>query len=217
MPCAALGLQTNSLEVRRRILDLVRRLVSPETAGQVVGFLKKQLNKVEEEEAQGVPGSARYRSLLVEALSACCCLHPSVVPLCLGCLGDFLADTDAAVASSSALLLRRLAAKERSLRQPIVEHVIDSMRDARHSGSVAVAAAAALLLLLLLLLLLWGGLFSECADLLHLLLFVAAAADSFVNDRIECCCFCCFFVCCCCSCCSSSSSNDSRHRVSMCL
>ncbi|KAL8273152.1 hypothetical protein Esti_002910 [Eimeria stiedai] len=130
------GLQTNSLEVRRRILDLVRRLVSAETAGQVVGLLKKQLNKVEEEETQGVPGSARYRSLLVDALSACCCLHPSVVPLCLGCLGDFLGDSDAAVASSAALLLRRLAAKESSLRQPIVEHVVDSIRDAKHSGAL---------------------------------------------------------------------------------
>ncbi|KAL8440899.1 hypothetical protein Emag_007631 [Eimeria magna] len=181
------GLQTNSLEVRRRILDLVRRLVSEETAGQVIGFLKRQLNKVEEEEAQGIPGSARYRSLLVDALSACCCLHPSVVPLCLGCLGDFLADADAAVASSAALLLRRLAAKEKILRQSIVGHVLDSIRDARHSGSIAApsccfcfAAAAAAGLCgtrLLLLLLQQNVLFRpQVAAMILLLLFAAALA-----------------------------------------
>ncbi|OEH74668.1 adaptin n terminal region family [Cyclospora cayetanensis] len=126
------GLQTNSLEVRGRILSLVGRLVSAETAPQVVGILKKHIAKAGEAEALTTPGSSEYRAMLVQALSRCCEIHPQVMSSSLGCISDLLGDADARVATSAAQLLRRLAATELSLRDSIIRHIVDAIMDARH-------------------------------------------------------------------------------------
>ncbi|PHJ17662.1 beta [Cystoisospora suis] len=126
------GLQTPSLEVRRKTLHLVLQVVDTSTIDHLLTVLKKELLRTSEADQLTVPGTMEYRRLLIAAVHSCCSRFPEAAGSVLNVLLDFLSDADHTTATEVVMLVRELVAACPDLRPTILSRIVDAFADLIH-------------------------------------------------------------------------------------
>nr|Q9U4N3.2 RecName: Full=Coatomer subunit beta; AltName: Full=Beta-coat protein; Short=Beta-COP [Toxoplasma gondii]AAF02542.2 beta coatomer [Toxoplasma gondii] len=133
------GLQTPSLEVRRKILDLVLQIVGKNSVEQLLNVLKRELLRTAEPEQLTVPRTMEYRRLLIKAVHSCCTRFPEAAASVVNVLIDFPGDPDVTTATEVAVVVRELVATCVHLRSRIISRVVDAFPDSAHARVLRVS------------------------------------------------------------------------------
>jgi len=126
------ALNSQSLEVRRKVLDLAMGLVTRKTIDDVVQVLKKEIVR---SQGKDVEGGAAYRQLLIGAIHQCAVGFTGVAGSVIHMLMDFLGDSSAASALEVVYFVREIAEASHDLRATVVQRLLDTFRHTR-SGRV---------------------------------------------------------------------------------
>lgn len=123
-------------DIRRKALDIVLDLVTVRNVDEVVGVLKKELQKSQTDD--GGANAGEYRQMLVQATHQCAVKFPETAGTVVHLLMDFLGDTNVAAAFDVAMFIREIAQTNEALRPGIVKRLLDcfySVRSARVAGT----------------------------------------------------------------------------------
>ncbi|KAJ3485247.1 hypothetical protein NLI96_g5074 [Meripilus lineatus] len=125
-------ISTADLDVRRKALSIVLSLTSSRNVEDVVLFLKKQLQKTQEQEFDKAP---EYRQLLIQSIHVCAVKFSEVAATVVHALMDFLGDSNNPSALDVVAFVREVVEKFPKLRQTICEKLIQTLPEIK-SGKV---------------------------------------------------------------------------------
>ncbi|CDO73176.1 hypothetical protein BN946_scf185007.g231 [Trametes cinnabarina] len=125
-------LSSADIEVRRKAIGIVLSLVSSRNVEEVVLFLKKQLQKTQDQEFEKAP---EYRQLLIQSIHVCAVKFSEVAASVVHALMDFLGDTNNPSALDVVAFVREVVEKFPQLRQTICQKLIQTMPEIK-SGKV---------------------------------------------------------------------------------
>ncbi|KAK7686605.1 hypothetical protein QCA50_010205 [Cerrena zonata] len=120
------------LDVRRKALSIVLSLVSSRNVEDVVLFLKKQLQKTQDEQFEKAP---EYRQLLIQSIHVCAVKFSEVAATVVHALMDFLGDSNNPSALDVVAFVREVVEKFPNLRTTICEKLIQTLVEIK-SGKV---------------------------------------------------------------------------------
>ncbi|PIL31535.1 hypothetical protein GSI_06237 [Ganoderma sinense ZZ0214-1] len=120
------------LEVRRKAISIVLSLTSSRNVEDVVLFLKKQLQKTQDQEYEKAP---EYRQLLIQSIHVCAIKFSEVAASVVHALMDFLGDSNNPSALDVVAFVREVVEKFPQLRQTICEKLTQTLPEIR-SGKV---------------------------------------------------------------------------------
>ena len=137
------------LEVRRKALSIVLSLVSSRNVEEVVLFLKKQLQKTQDQEFEKVCISLyalcirsltslqapEYRQLLIQSIHVCAVRFSEVAASVVHALMDFLGDSNNPSALDVVSFVREVVEKFPQLRNTICEKLVQTLPEIK-SGKV---------------------------------------------------------------------------------
>ncbi|RPD65015.1 coatomer protein [Lentinus tigrinus ALCF2SS1-7] len=125
-------LSSADLEVRRKAISIVLSLTSSRNVEDVVLFLKKQLQKTQDEEFEKAP---EYRQLLIQSIHVCAVKFSEVAASVVHALMDFLGDTNNPSALDVVAFVREVVEKFPQLRSTICEKLTQTLPEIK-SGKV---------------------------------------------------------------------------------
>ncbi|THH02347.1 hypothetical protein EW026_g507 [Hermanssonia centrifuga] len=125
-------LSSTDLEVRRKAIGIVLSLTSSRNVEDVVLFLKKQLQKTQEQDFEKAP---EYRQLLIQSIHICAVKFSEVAATVVHALMDFLGDSNNPSALDVVAFVREVVEKFPQLRQTICEKLIQTLSEIK-SGKV---------------------------------------------------------------------------------
>ncbi|CAL1694195.1 unnamed protein product [Somion occarium] len=120
------------LEVRRKALSIVLSLTSSRNVEDVVLFLKKQLQKTQDEQFEKAP---EYRQLLIQSIHICAVKFSEIAATVVHALMDFLGDSNNPSALDVVAFVREVVEKFPKLRTTICEKLIQTLGEIK-SGKV---------------------------------------------------------------------------------
>ncbi|KAI0783336.1 coatomer protein [Abortiporus biennis] len=120
------------LEVRRKALSIVLSLTSSRNVEDVVLFLKKQLQRTQDQEFEKAP---EYRQLLIQSIHVCAVKFSEVAATVVHALMDFLGDSSNPSALDVVAFVREVVEKFPPLRATICEKLIETLPEIK-SGKV---------------------------------------------------------------------------------
>ncbi|XP_055843982.1 coatomer subunit beta [Episyrphus balteatus] len=118
------------IEVRRKTLGLAMDLVSSRNIAEMVLVLKKEVSKTHNIEHED---TGKYRQLLVRTLHSCSIKFPDVAANVIPVLVEFLSDTNELAAADVLIFIREAIQKFPSLRNLIVEKLIEAFPQIKSS------------------------------------------------------------------------------------
>ncbi|KZT30989.1 coatomer protein [Neolentinus lepideus HHB14362 ss-1] len=119
-------LSSADMEVRRKAMNIVLRMVSSRNVEEVVLFLKKQLQRTQEQEFEK---NSEYRQLLIQSIHVCAIKFSEVAASVVHALMDFLGDSNNPSALDVVSFVREVVEKFPNLRQTICERLIQTLPD----------------------------------------------------------------------------------------
>uniref|UniRef100_A0AC34FFK2 Coatomer subunit beta n=1 Tax=Panagrolaimus sp. ES5 TaxID=591445 RepID=A0AC34FFK2_9BILA len=122
-------LSSSEYEVRKKILHLALDLVSSRNVGEMVMFLKKEINKTTNEAQEDV---GRYRQLLVRTLHSATIKFPDVAEQIFPVLMEFLSDQNEVAASGVLLFVREAVNRLPHLRSVIIAQLLEVFSNIRN-------------------------------------------------------------------------------------
>jgi len=125
-------LASPDLEVRRKAIGIVLSLTSSRNVEEVVLFLKKQLQKTQDQSHEKAP---EYRQLLIQSIHVCAVKFSEVAASVVHALMDFLGDSNNPSALDVVAFVREVVEKFPPLRKPIVSHLTSTLPEIK-SGKV---------------------------------------------------------------------------------
>jgi coatomer subunit beta len=125
-------LSSPDLEVRRKAIGIVLSLTSSRNVEEVVLFLKKQLQKTNDQSHEKAP---EYRQLLIQSIHVCAVKFSEVAASVVHALMDFLGDSNNPSALDVVAFVREVVEKFPPLRNSIVSHLISTLPEIK-SGKV---------------------------------------------------------------------------------
>lgn len=125
-------LSSPDLEVRRKAIAIVLNLTSSRNVEEVVLFLKKQLQKTQDQSHEKAP---EYRQLLIQSIHVCAVKFSEVAASVVHALMDFLGDSNNPSALDVVAFVREVVEKFPPLRKSIVSHLISTLPEIK-SGKV---------------------------------------------------------------------------------
>ena len=125
-------LASPDLEVRRKAIGIVLSLASSRNVEEVVLFLKKQLQKTQDQSHEKAP---EYRQLLIQSIHVCAVKFSEVAASVVHALMDFLGDSNNPSALDVVAFVREVVEKFPPLRKSIVSHLISTLSEIK-SGKV---------------------------------------------------------------------------------
>ncbi|CAD7089722.1 unnamed protein product [Hermetia illucens] len=111
------------IEVRRKTLALAMDLVSSRNIEEMVLVLKKEVSKTHNVEHED---TGKYRQLLVRTLHSCSIKFPDVAATVIPVLVEFLSDNNELAATDVLIFIREAIQKFPSLRNLIVEKLVEA-------------------------------------------------------------------------------------------
>ncbi|THH30621.1 hypothetical protein EUX98_g3558 [Antrodiella citrinella] len=123
---------SSDLEVRRKALSIVLSLTSSRNVEEVVLFLKKQLQRTQDQEFEKAP---EYRQLLIQTIHVCAVKFSEVAATVVHALMDFLGDSNNPSALDVVAFVREVVEKFPHLRKTICEKLIQTLSEIK-SGKV---------------------------------------------------------------------------------
>ncbi|KAI9501401.1 coatomer beta subunit [Coemansia spiralis] len=120
-------LGTPDLEVRRKALGIVMKLVSRRNIDDVISVLKKELSKTVE--SNDYDKSSDYRLLLIQTIHSCAAQFPEVAASVVQLFLDSIAEFGASSATDAIVFIREVAEKYPNLRTSIISHLVASFLD----------------------------------------------------------------------------------------
>ncbi|TBU50067.1 coatomer protein [Dichomitus squalens] len=120
------------LEVRRKAIGIVLSLTSSRNVEEVVLFLKKQLQKTQDQEYEKAP---EYRQLLIQSIHVCAVKFSEVAASVVHALMDFLGDSSNPSALDVVAFVREVVEKFPQLRGTICEKLTQTLPEIK-SGKV---------------------------------------------------------------------------------
>ncbi|PCH34145.1 coatomer protein [Wolfiporia cocos MD-104 SS10] len=125
-------LSSADLEVRRKAIGIVLSMTSSRNVEEVVLFLKKQLQRTQEQDFDKAP---EYRQLLIQSIHICAVKFSEVAASVVHALMDFLGDSNNPSALDVVSFVREVVEKFPHLRPPICEKLTQTLGDIK-SGKV---------------------------------------------------------------------------------
>lgn len=125
-------LSSPDLEVRRKAIAIVLSLTSSRNVEEVVLFLKKQLQKTQDQSHEKAP---EYRQLLIQSIHVCAVKFSEVAASVVHALMDFLGDSNNPSALDVVAFVREVVEKFPPLRRSIVSHLVSTLPEIK-SGKV---------------------------------------------------------------------------------
>ncbi|KAH8094620.1 coatomer protein [Cristinia sonorae] len=123
---------SSDLDVRRKALSIVLSLTSSRNVEEVVLFLKKQLQKTQDQDFDKAP---EYRQLLIQSIHVCAVKFSEIAATVVHALMDFLGDTNNPSALDVVAFVREVVEKFPQLRRTICEKLIQTLSEIK-SGKV---------------------------------------------------------------------------------
>ncbi|KAI0830758.1 coatomer protein [Trametes gibbosa] len=120
------------LEVRRKAISIVLSLTSSRNVEEVVLFLKKQLQRTQDQEFEKAP---EYRQLLIQSIHVCAVKFSEVAASVVHALMDFLGDSNNPSALDVVSFVREVVEKFPQLRLTICEKLTQTLPEIK-SGKV---------------------------------------------------------------------------------
>ena len=117
------GLSSPNIDIRKKVLDLILALVSPNTIEEVISVLKKEIVKTHSADGEKSP---EYRQMLISAIHTCVTKFPDIAGSVVHVLIDFLDDANATSASDVVLFVREVVEAYPRLRELVVQKIVDS-------------------------------------------------------------------------------------------
>ncbi|KAF9654103.1 coatomer protein [Thelephora ganbajun] len=125
-------LSSPDLEVRRKAIGIVLSITSSRNVEEVVLFLKKQLQKTQDQSHEKAP---EYRQLLIQSIHVCAVKFSEVAASVVHALMDFLGDSNNPSALDVVAFVREVVEKFPLLRKSIVSHLTSTLPEIK-SGKV---------------------------------------------------------------------------------
>ena len=128
-------LASPNIDIRRKTLELALELVSPRNVEDVVGLLKKEIQKTSSANNK----QDDYRKLLVDAMHKCAVKFPNVVQSVVHLLMNFLGDENANNALDVIFFVREIIQEYPDLREGILTKLVESFGEIRAQSVLRVA------------------------------------------------------------------------------
>jgi coatomer subunit beta len=128
------ALASPNIDTRRKTLELALELVSPRNVTDVVGLLKKEIQKTTNN-----PNEEEYRKALVDAMHKCAVKYPEVVQNVVHLLINFLGDENAASALDVIYFVREIVEEYDHLRSGILTKLVENFNEIRAQSVYRVA------------------------------------------------------------------------------
>ncbi|KAI0323051.1 coatomer beta subunit [Amylostereum chailletii] len=125
-------LSSADIEVRRKAISIALSMTSSRNVEEVVMFLKKQLQKTQEQDYDKAP---EYRQLLIQSIHVCAVKFSEVAASVVHALMEFLGDSSNPSALDVVAFVREVVEKFPALRLPITEHLVQTLPEIK-SGKV---------------------------------------------------------------------------------
>jgi len=122
-------LSATDLEVRKKILHLALDLVSSRNVHEMVMFLKKEIDKSNNETQED---TGPYKQLLVRTLHSATIKFPDVAPQIFPVLMEFLSDENELAASDVLVFVREAVQRLPNLRPIIVQQLVEVFPEIRN-------------------------------------------------------------------------------------
>ena len=116
-------LSAPNLDIKQKTLDIALDLVSPKNIEQLILVLKKEISKTQSNEEET---AIEYRQMLINAIHKCAIKYPEIAPNVTNLLIEFIGDSNSKTASDVAYFLRDVMQKYPSLREQLLNKLIDS-------------------------------------------------------------------------------------------
>jgi coatomer subunit beta len=125
-------LSSADMEVRRKAISIVLSMTSSRNVEEVVLFMKKQLQKTQEQDFEKAP---EYRQLLIQSIHVTAIKFSEVASSVVHALMDFLGDSNNPSALDVVAFVREVVEKFPALRQSICEKLTHALGEIK-SGKV---------------------------------------------------------------------------------
>ncbi|KAJ1664962.1 coatomer subunit beta [Coemansia sp. RSA 1646] len=122
-------LGTPDLDVRRKVLAIVMKLVSRRNVDDVISVLKKELSKTVEN--SDYDSSSEYRLLLIQTIHSCAGQFPEIAASVVQLFLDSISEFGASSATDAIVFIREVAENYPDLRKSIIQHLVTSFLDFR--------------------------------------------------------------------------------------
>ncbi|KAE8682533.1 Coatomer subunit beta-1 [Hibiscus syriacus] len=122
------ALSSPNLDIRRKTLDIVLELITPQNINEVVLMLKKEVVKTQSGELEK---NGEYRQMLIQAIHSCAIKFPEVASTVVHLLMDFLGDSNVASAIDVVIFVREIIETNPKLRVSIITRLLDTFYQIR--------------------------------------------------------------------------------------
>ncbi|XP_022754422.1 coatomer subunit beta-1-like [Durio zibethinus] len=122
------ALSSPNLDIRKKTLDIVLELITPQNINEVVLMLKKEVVKTQSGELEK---NGEYRQMLIQAIHSCAIKFPEVASIILHLLMDFLGDSNVASAIDVVVFVREIIETNPKLRVSIITRLLDTFYQIR--------------------------------------------------------------------------------------
>ena len=119
-------LASPNLEIRRKVVGIVLSLTSSRNVEEVVLFLKKQLQKTQDQPHEK---ASEYRQLLIQSIHICAIESSEVAASVVHALMDFLGDSNTPSALDVVAFVKEVVEKFPPLRKSIVPRLISTLAE----------------------------------------------------------------------------------------
>lgn len=116
------ALSSPNIDIRRKTLDIILELITPQSVNEVVLTLKKEVVKTQSGELEK---NAEFRQMLIQAIHSCAIKFPEVAGTVVHLLMDFLGDSNIASAMDVVVFVREIIETNPKLRVSIVTRLLD--------------------------------------------------------------------------------------------
>jgi len=121
------ALSSQSLDVRKKVVEVALPLVAQRNVKDVVGLLKKEVIKSMAPDQTAVAGNTEFRRLIIRALHSCTAKYKEHAQSIMFLLMDFLTESDANTASEVVMFLREIIVPYPDLRRPILQRLSETI------------------------------------------------------------------------------------------
>ncbi|KAK2969952.1 hypothetical protein RJ640_008292 [Escallonia rubra] len=115
---------SQSLDVRRKTVEIVLDLVTRRNIHEVVLVLKKEVMRTQ---SADIEKNDDYQQMLVEAIHSCAVKYPEVAGSVVHLLMDFLGDSNVDLATDVVVFVREIAETNPTLRAYVVQRLLDKL------------------------------------------------------------------------------------------
>ncbi|KAJ2844379.1 coatomer subunit beta, partial [Coemansia erecta] len=122
-------LGTPDLDVRRKALSIVMKLVSRRNIDDVISVLKKELSKTVEN--SDYDSSSDYRLLLIQTIHSCAGQFPEIAASVVQLFLDSISEFGTSSATDAIVFVREVAENYPDLRKSIIQHLVASFLEFR--------------------------------------------------------------------------------------